>query len=159
MRFDELQLDERTMLGIADAGFTECTPVQAATLVHSLAGRDICAQSQTGTGKTAVFLLTIFQRLKGVQGKKAMIIVPTRELAVQVEREAELLGAHLDYRTACIYGGVGYKSQEQQLKQGANIIVGTPAGSSTFTARASSDSGISPSWSSTRRTASSTWAS
>ena len=126
MRFDELQLDERTMLGIADAGFTECTPVQAATLVHSLAGRDICAQSQTGTGKTAVFLLTIFQRLKGVQGKKAMIIVPTRELAVQVEREAELLGAHLDYRTACIYGGVGYKSQEQQLKQGANIIVGTP---------------------------------
>lgn len=126
MHFHELHLDERIMQGIADAGFTECTPVQAATLIHSIAGKDICAQSQTGTGKTAVFLITIFQRLKAMQGKKALIIVPTRELAVQVEREAELLGAHLDYRTACIYGGVGYKSQEQQLKQGASIIVGTP---------------------------------
>jgi ATP-dependent RNA helicase RhlB len=126
MLFTELLLDERIMLGISDAGFTECTPVQAATLPQSLAGKDICAQSQTGSGKTAVFLLTIFQRLKDMRGRKAMIIVPTRELAVQVEREAELLGSHLDYRTACIYGGVGYKSQEQQLKQGANIIMGTP---------------------------------
>lgn len=126
MYFNELQLDERIMLGINDAGFTVCTPVQEATFQHSLKGIDVCAQSQTGTGKTAAFLITIFQNLKDKAGRKAMIIVPTRELAVQVEEEAELLGRHLDYKVACIYGGVGYKSQEQQLKQGANIIVGTP---------------------------------
>jgi ATP-dependent RNA helicase RhlB len=114
------------MLGINDAGFTVCTPVQEATFKHSLQGRDVCAQSQTGTGKTAAFLITILQNLKDQKGSKAMIIVPTRELAVQVESEAALLGAHLDYKVACIYGGVGYKSQEQQLRQGANIIVGTP---------------------------------
>jgi ATP-dependent RNA helicase RhlB len=126
MHFTDLHLDERIVLGINDAGFTVCTPVQEATFKHSLKGRDVCAQSQTGTGKTAAFLITIFQNLKDQTGSKAMIIVPTRELAVQVESEAVLLGAHLDYKVACIYGGVGYKSQEQQLRQGANIIVGTP---------------------------------
>jgi len=126
MHFIDLHLDERIMLGINDAGFTVCTPVQEATFKHSLQGRDVCAQSQTGTGKTAAFLITILQNLKDQKGSKAMIIVPTRELAVQVESEAALLGAHLDYKVACIYGGVGYKSQEQQLRQGANIIVGTP---------------------------------
>ncbi len=126
MHFAELPIDERIMLGINDAGFTACTPVQASTFEHSLIGRDVCAQSQTGTGKTAAFLITIFQNLKEHSGRKAMIIVPTRELAAQVEEEAALLGSHLDYKVACIYGGVGYKSQEQQLKQGANIIVGTP---------------------------------
>lgn len=125
MHFTELQLDERIMLGITDAGFTECTPVQAATFQHSLQDRDICAQSQTGTGKTAAFLITIFQNLLKHRGWKALIIVPTRELAVQVEKEVFLLGSHLDYQAACIYGGVGYKLQEQQLKH-ANIIIGTP---------------------------------
>ncbi len=126
MHFAELPIDERILLGINDAGFTSCTPVQASTFEHSLMGKDVCAQSQTGTGKTAAFLITIFQNLKAQSGRKAMIIVPTRELAAQVEEEAALLGSHLDYKVACIYGGVGYKSQEQQLKQGANIIVGTP---------------------------------
>jgi len=127
MHFIDLHLDERIMLGINDAGFTVCTPVQEATFKHSLKGRDVCAQSQTGTGKTAAFLITILQNLKDQKGAKAMIIVPTRELAVQVESEAVLLGTHLDeFKVACIYGGVGYKSQEQQLRQGANIIVGTP---------------------------------
>jgi len=126
MQFAEFPLDERVLLGIRDAGFTECTPVQEATFKHSLTGIDVCAQSQTGTGKTAAFLITIFQNLRHLKGKKALIIVPTRELATQVEKEAELLGAHLDYKVACIYGGVGYKAQERQLKEGATIIVGTP---------------------------------
>ena len=126
MQFTELPLDERILLGIRDAGFTECTPVQEATFKYSLAGTDVCAQSQTGTGKTAAFLITIFQNLRHLKGKKALIIVPTRELATQVEKEAMLLGAHLDYKVACIYGGVGYKTQERQLKEGATIIVGTP---------------------------------
>jgi ATP-dependent RNA helicase RhlB len=126
MHFTELQLDERIMRGINDAHFSVCTPVQEATFRHSLVGRDVCAQSQTGTGKTAAFLITIFKNLKERKGSKAMIIVPTRELAVQVEKETLLLGAHLDYNVACIYGGVGYKIQERQLKNGTNIIVGTP---------------------------------
>ncbi|HOJ14188.1 MAG TPA: DEAD/DEAH box helicase [Deltaproteobacteria bacterium] len=126
MQFHDLALDERILKGIEDAGFTTCTEVQAASLPYCLDGRDVCVQSQTGSGKTAVFLITIFQRMMGMSNTKALIIVPTRELAVQVEREAGRLGAHLDYRTACIYGGVGYKSQEQQLKLGANIVVGTP---------------------------------
>ncbi|HQG33070.1 MAG TPA: DEAD/DEAH box helicase [Deltaproteobacteria bacterium] len=109
-----------------DAGFSECTPVQEATFKHSLVGKDVCAQSQTGTGKTAAFLITIFQNLRKQKGKKALIIVPTRELAVQVEKDALLLGAHLDYKVACIYGGVGYNLQERQLEAGAEIIVGTP---------------------------------
>lgn len=126
MQFTELPLDERILLGIRDAGFTECTPVQEATFKHSLNGTDVCAQSQTGTGKTAAFLITIFRNLRHLKAKKALIIVPTRELATQVEKEARLLGAHLDYKVACIYGGVGYKTQERQLKEGATIIVGTP---------------------------------
>ena len=126
MLFTELQLDERIMLGINDAHFSVCTPVQEATFRHSLVGRDVCAQSQTGTGKTAAFLITIFKNLKERKGSKAMIIVPTRELAVQVEKDTLLLGGHLDYNVACIYGGVGYKTQERQLKNGTNIIVGTP---------------------------------
>jgi ATP-dependent RNA helicase RhlB len=126
MQFAELPLDERILLGIRDAGFTECTPVQEATFKHSLSGTDICAQSQTGTGKTAAYLITIFQNLRHLKGKKALIVVPTRELATQVEKEALLLGTHLDYKVACIYGGVGYRTQERQLKEGATIIVGTP---------------------------------
>ncbi|MFY9399103.1 MAG: DEAD/DEAH box helicase [Desulfomonilia bacterium] len=126
MQFTELPLDERILRGVQDAGFTECTPVQEATFRHSLSGADICAQSQTGTGKTAAFLITIFQRLPLLRDRKALIIVPTRELATQVEAEAHLLGSHLDYKIACIYGGVGYKNQERQLKEGAGIIVGTP---------------------------------
>jgi ATP-dependent RNA helicase RhlB len=126
MHFHEFPLDERILRGIQDAGFTRCTQVQEAALGHCLEGKDVCVQSQTGSGKTAIFLLTIFQRLMNMPGRKALIITPTRELAVQVEREAECLGRHLDYHTACIYGGVGYKSQEQQLKLGADIIVGTP---------------------------------
>jgi ATP-dependent RNA helicase RhlB len=126
MHFTELQLDERIQLGIRDAGFSECTPVQEDTFRHSLMGKDVCAQSQTGTGKTAAFLITIFQNLRKQKGKKALIIVPTRELAFQVEKDALLLGAHLDYKVACIYGGVGYNLQERQLKAGSEIIVGTP---------------------------------
>ncbi len=126
MLFTELQLDERIMLGINDAGFSECTSVQAATFTHSLNGRDVCAQSQTGTGKTAAYLVTIFQNLLNNKGKRALIIVPTRELALQVEKDALLLGAHMDFQVACIYGGVGYNVQERQLKRGAEIIVGTP---------------------------------
>ena len=128
MTFEELQLDPSLLRGIKDMGFTELTPVQEKTLALSLAGKDIAAQSQTGTGKTAAFLITIFQRQKAVAAawRKALIIAPTRELAVQIEAEAKLIGRHLNLRTACFYGGVGYNRQEAALKKGVDIMVGTP---------------------------------
>ncbi|HOW44086.1 MAG TPA: DEAD/DEAH box helicase [Candidatus Aminicenantes bacterium] len=128
MTFEELQLDPRLLQGIRDMGFTALTPVQEKTLVHSLAGTDVAVQSQTGTGKTAAFLITIFQRQLAVAAawRRALIVAPTRELAVQIEEEARNIGRHLNVRTGCFYGGVGYNRQEAALKRGVDIMVGTP---------------------------------
>ena len=117
--------------GIADAGYTECTPVQSKVLPLALQGRDVAAQSQTGTGKTAAFLITIFSRLlrRGpVDGPKprALIIAPTRELAVQIESEARNMGAHTGLSAVAIFGGVDYEKQRQALRLGADLVVGTP---------------------------------
>jgi len=104
-------------------------PVQSETFAHTLKGRDVYVQSQTGTGKTAAFLVTIFQRMAHEeQGHraKALIIAPTRELAVQIEDEAVLLGRYLDVRIGCFYGGVPYAKQEKLLQTGLDIIIGTP---------------------------------
>lgn len=104
-------------------------PVQTETFAHSLKGRDVYVQSQTGTGKTAAFLVTIFQRMtheKPGSRARALIISPTRELAVQIEDEARLLGRHLDVRIGCFYGGVPYAKQEKLLQGGLDIIIGTP---------------------------------
>jgi ATP-dependent RNA helicase RhlB len=129
MYFNELKLSPGLQRGIADRGYTEMTPVQEQTLAKTLDGRDVAVQSQTGTGKTAAFLVTLFERmLKGetAKWKKALIIVPTRELAVQIEGEARLLNRHLRFSIGCFYGGVGYAGQEALLKKGVNIIIGTP---------------------------------
>jgi len=128
MNFEQLQLSAPLLRGIADMGFTELTSVQEKTLDISLAGRDVAVQSQTGTGKTAAFLITIFQRQQAVAAawRKALIIAPTRELAVQIEAEARLIGRHLNLKIGCFYGGVGYIRQEAQLKRGVDIMVGTP---------------------------------
>ncbi|MFP3960493.1 MAG: DEAD/DEAH box helicase, partial [Spirochaetaceae bacterium] len=106
-----------------------CTPVQERTFEHTLGGRDVTVQSQTGTGKTAAFLITIFELLsrdERFQGRQAYIVAPTRELSVQIEREARRLGAHMSYRIANFYGGVGYGPQEKALAEGVDIIIGTP---------------------------------
>src|SRR3990172_2747197 len=128
MKFTELNLHPCVMRGIEDAGFTECTPVQEATLQKTLAGTDAHVQSQTGTGKTAAFLITIFNRfLTGsYRHKKALILTPTRELAVQVEKDAELLGKHCGLKNGCFYGGVGYATQDSQLSDDPNLYIGTP---------------------------------
>lgn len=117
------------MAGISDAGFTEPTPVQVQTFSHTLAGRDVTVQSQTGTGKTAAFLISIFELLtrnESYRGAKALIVAPTRELAVQIDEEARLLGAHTGIKTGCFYGGVGYGKQEDEIARGVDIIIGTP---------------------------------
>ncbi|MCK4738736.1 MAG: DEAD/DEAH box helicase [Deltaproteobacteria bacterium] len=131
MKFITLDLEKDILKGIEDAGFEKCTPVQEQSLPEALLGKDIIAQSQTGTGKTAVFLLSIFTRLlksekpKG-KGPRALIMAPTRELAVQIDVEAKKLGKHLPFKSIAIYGGVEYGKQTDALKNGAEIAVGTP---------------------------------
>ncbi len=117
------------MRGIEDAAFVECTPVQEKTLALTLAGKDVAVQSQTGTGKTAAFLISLFNlRLKDDRFKEraSLVIAPTRELAVQIEDEAKLLGGHTGVKIGTFYGGVGYAKQEQQLAEGVDLIIGTP---------------------------------
>jgi ATP-dependent RNA helicase RhlB len=129
MYFRELNLQPSLMQGITERGYTEMTEVQEQTLSHTLRGTDAAVQSQTGTGKTAAFLVTIYERIsRGIapRGKKALIIVPTRELAVQIEGEARLLGRHMGLRVGCFYGGIGYAGQLSALKRGVDIVIGTP---------------------------------
>ncbi len=129
MRFTELNLDPKLQLSIAERGYTELTDVQEQTLVRTLRGEDVAVQSQTGTGKTAAFLITIFERMleSGPHARrKALIISPTRELAVQIEGEANLLNRHLGFSVGCFYGGVGYATQLDLLKNGVDVIIGTP---------------------------------
>ncbi len=129
MYFRELDLHPGLMQAITERGYTEMTEVQEQTLARTLAGQDAAVQSQTGTGKTAAFLVTIFERLsRGAvpRGKTALIIVPTRELAVQIEGEARLLGRHLGLKIGCFYGGAGYAGQLAALRGGVDVIIGTP---------------------------------
>ena len=129
MNFKELNLDPRLLEGISDRGYTEMTAVQKQTLAQTLQGRDVAVQSQTGTGKTAAFLITLFNRMLNANAPKrakALIIVPTRELAVQIEKEARLLNRPLGFGIGSFYGGVGYISQLALLKKGLDIVIGTP---------------------------------
>ena len=129
MQFTELDLHPDLQRGIADLGFTDCTDVQAETLTRTLHGRDVAVQSQTGTGKTAAFLITIYQLMNtspDYRDARALIVAPTRELAVQIENDAKALGKYLPQRTGCFYGGVGYGQQERDLADNVEIVIGTP---------------------------------
>lgn len=129
MTFEELDLDPKLLQATQDAGFTACTPVQEQTFVYSLIGADVAVQSQTGTGKTAAFLITIFQLFReqrSLDGRIALIVAPTRELADQIEMDARQLGKHLDFSIASFYGGVGYDKQERALADGVRVAIGTP---------------------------------
>ena len=130
MRFDELPIPELVLRGIAETGFSICTPIQEQTLPTTLKGIDIAGQAQTGTGKTAAFLISLFTRLLAnehpVGRPRALILAPTRELVVQIESDAKQLGAHCGFAVQAIYGGVDYMKQKNALLDGADIIVGTP---------------------------------
>ncbi len=134
IRFDGFDLDPRILAGLADAGFTRCTPIQAETLPIALAGRDVAGQAQTGTGKTAAFLLVAMQRLLNtpppppgqICHPRALILAPTRELAVQIHRDTLLLATHTGLRTGLVYGGTGYQQQRDDLAAGVDILIGTP---------------------------------
>ncbi|MCR4939235.1 MAG: DEAD/DEAH box helicase [Treponemataceae bacterium] len=129
MDFTEFNLHESLMKGIEKAGYKTCTPVQEQVLKAGLTGDDLYVQSQTGTGKTAAYLTLMLQQLLTVEelkGKKALIMVPTRELAVQVEEEAKMLAQDTELKTGSFYGGVGYEKQTSLLKKNVDILVGTP---------------------------------
>jgi len=129
MRFTELDLDPRLQQAVADRGYVNLTAVQELTLAKSLQGQDVAVQSQTGTGKTAAFLITLFAHMlkhRKASRRKALIIVPTRELAVQIQGEALLLNRALGLEIGCFYGGVGYAAQLAQIKAGPDLIIGTP---------------------------------
>lgn len=130
MEFKSLDLPEVVLRGIDAVGFTNCTPIQEMSLPHALAGRDVAGQAQTGTGKTAAFLISTFNRLlknpSPGKGPRALIIAPTRELAVQIFHDAEALGQFTGLTFRAVYGGVDYAKQRETLREGCDILVGTP---------------------------------
>ncbi|MES9941848.1 MAG: ATP-dependent RNA helicase RhlB [Candidatus Thiodiazotropha sp. 6PLUC2] len=133
-RFSDFDLDDQVLLGIQEAGFEYCTPIQAETLPIALTGKDLAGQAQTGTGKTAAFLIAAINYLlhnppsdqRKPNQPRTLIVAPTRELAVQIYNDAQALTRHTDLTTAAVYGGTGYDKQRKQLEQGVDILIGTP---------------------------------
>jgi len=134
LTFDSLQIPDSVKRGIAELGFTRCTPIQAQTLPEALAGRDVAGQAQTGTGKTAAFLVALFNRLlteppaqgRPKNGPRAIVIAPTRELAVQIHADAEAIGKYTGLKLAIVFGGVDYEKQRRVLEEGVDVLIGTP---------------------------------
>ena len=132
MEFLTLDLPASVMQGIREAGFVTATPIQEAALPLALKGKDVAGQSQTGTGKTAAFLIAAFTRLlrgeapAGAADPRVLIIAPTRELTVQIESDARLLGRFTPFRILAVYGGIDYAKQREALAEGCDVLVGTP---------------------------------
>src|SRR6187399_2047941 len=134
LAFASLDLVPSVAQGIRDAGFIRATPVQAMTLPIALTGKDVAGQAQTGTGKTAAFLVALYQRLltnppapgRSSSGIRALILAPTRELAVQIFNDAEVLGKHTGLKIGVVYGGVDYEKQRKSLQDGIDVLIGTP---------------------------------
>src|SRR5215470_15706189 len=132
--FASLGLVNEVMAGINQAGFVECTPIQAQTLPLALAGRDVAGQAQTGTGKTAAFLIAMYQALltrpaspgRTPTSVRALIVAPTRELAVQIHHDALALGANTGLKHTVVFGGIDYDKQRQELAAGCDVLIGTP---------------------------------
>ncbi|HEV2608374.1 MAG TPA: ATP-dependent RNA helicase RhlB [Xanthomonadaceae bacterium] len=132
--FSNFDLHPALLEGLEKAGFTRCTPIQALTLPLALAGRDIAGQAQTGTGKTLAFLIATIDRLlkrpalatRQDADPRALILAPTRELAIQIHKDALAFGSALGIKYALVYGGVDYDKQREILQRGADIIIATP---------------------------------
>jgi len=132
LRFSQLDLSDPVRQGLANAGFTHCTQIQALTLPVALKGHDVAGQAQTGTGKTAAFLLVLLERLlksnetADRRQPRALVLAPTRELAIQIHKDALLLGSGTDLQLGLAYGGVDYDKQRRSLEAGVDILIGTP---------------------------------
>jgi ATP-dependent RNA helicase RhlB len=130
-RFSNLELSDSIIKGLTEVGFINCTPIQDKSLPLSLRGKDIAGQAQTGTGKTATFLLATFQHLindesEKINNPRALILAPTRELAIQIHKDAVLMSRYLNLKFALIYGGTDYQKQLDKIKTNVDIIIGTP---------------------------------
>jgi len=132
--FNTLDLPDALLRAVQDSGYKYCTPIQAQSLPLALSGRDIVGQAQTGTGKTAAFLIATYTKIlrdsSQVAREKiqplAIILAPTRELAIQIHKDAEIIGKYTDLKLGLAFGGTGYESQRKQLEQGVDILIGTP---------------------------------
>ena len=132
--FSSFDLHPRLQAGLEAAGFTRCTPIQALTLPVALPGGDVAGQAQTGTGKTLAFLVAVVNRLltrpalaeRKPEDPRALILAPTRELAIQIHKDAMKFGPELGLRFALVYGGVDYDKQRQLLQEGVDVIIATP---------------------------------
>ncbi|MEQ4575156.1 MAG: ATP-dependent RNA helicase RhlB [Gammaproteobacteria bacterium] len=134
LTFSSFELHPSLLAGLDGAGFTRCTPIQALTLPVALTGRDVAGQAQTGTGKTLAFLVAVVNRLlsrpaladRKPEDPRALILAPTRELAIQIHKDAMKFGADLGLRFALVYGGVDYDKQRELLQKGVDVIIATP---------------------------------
>ncbi|MCM2335672.1 MAG: ATP-dependent RNA helicase RhlB [Pseudomonas sp.] len=132
--FDSFDLHPSLLAGLESAGFTRTTPIQALTLPIALPGRDVAGQAQTGTGKTLAFLVAVINRLmtrpaladRKPEDPRALILAPTRELAIQIHKDAVKFGSDLGLKFALVYGGVDYDKQRELLQKGADVIIATP---------------------------------
>jgi len=132
--FASFDLPPSLQQGLDDIGFSNCTEIQGLSLPHALNGKDVAGQAQTGTGKTAAFLIATYAKLlrtepaptRRVNQPRALILAPTRELAIQIHKDALDIGAHTGLELALAYGGVDYEKQRQKLTDGVDILVGTP---------------------------------
>ncbi|MCU7926242.1 MAG: ATP-dependent RNA helicase RhlB [Candidatus Thiodiazotropha sp. (ex Dulcina madagascariensis)] len=133
-RFADFDLPEQLLSGIKEAGFEFCTPIQAEALPIALAGKDLAGQAQTGTGKTAAFLIAVLHYLlhhpasetRRPNQPRTLIVAPTRELAVQIYNDAQALTKYTEFTTAAVFGGTGYDQQRKRLEEGVDILIGTP---------------------------------
>ncbi len=126
MKFTDLDLKPELHETIREAGYEECTPIQEKIIPVALEGRDLTGMAQTGTGKTAAFLIPILQMIEPSGEVQALIVTPTRELAIQVTGEGEKLGSRLGIKVAAIYGGTSIGHQRKAIFSGVDIVVGTP---------------------------------
>lgn len=132
--FRELNLPEALLKATDELGFSHCTEIQGLSLPPIAAGRDIAAQAQTGTGKTAAFLLGSFARLlrqnpdedRRKNQPRMLVIAPTRELAMQIKKDADSLGKYTELKCSVVYGGIDYEKQRQELSDGVDVLIGTP---------------------------------
>lgn len=126
--FEEFNLNRQILNAVADAGFTVATPIQEKAIAPVLSGQDIFGIAETGTGKTAAYVLPILMQLKYAQGDaaRALILAPTRELAMQIAEHVKIFSKYTDLRSVVVFGGIGPKTQIEQIKAGVDIIIATP---------------------------------
>ncbi len=130
-KFEDLDIPQVILKGLDDSGLVYCTPIQAAVIPLALSGKDVGGQAKTGTGKTAAFLIPLFSRLLSIKDREpgipaALIVAPTRELALQVHQDAMAIGRHAGLKMTQVVGGIDYARQADILREGADIVIGTP---------------------------------